>query len=537
IAPAIENARLFREVKQAEEENRRRLDLFWEAVGMLTLEDNADQALSNLVGVARELVGARYGALAVWNPDGGIARWIVSGLSLEEQRRIGTPPRGLGVLGLVREEGKALRLADVSTHPRAHGFPPGHPPVKGFLGIPIAVKGRSHGALYLANKQDASGFSEDDELLLSLLALLAGVLLDNAALYEDVVHERGALAAIQSSMAEGLVVLDSGGRIAYFNQAASSLLNLSIEEAVGKPIEEVIRRKAPDFESPEASKALVGLVKSDPGASGFVEVALTRPQRRDLVATSFPILSELGEKMAGLLLRDVTLEREDERHRDAFMSIASHELRIPLTSMLGFAELLLQRDPPRAVRKEWLSRIHGGTQRLIAIVDDLLSIARIQLGKLTLNIEEVSLADVVEEALALIKLGADSHSFLVDIPSDLPPVYADGARLRQVLLNLLDNAVKYSPEGGRITVSACYEPEHQRVVGSIADQGIGLSPEDQEGLFTTFHRVLRPEVERVRGTGLGLYIVKELVGSMKGEVWVESELGKGSAFSFSLPIA
>ncbi|MFQ5872430.1 MAG: GAF domain-containing protein, partial [Dehalococcoidia bacterium] len=531
----LANASLNQELQSTLEENRRRLDSFHLIARMLALEDNPDQTFRDLADTARQLVRARFAALAIFDPDGGIVKWTASGVSPEEERRIGAPPKGLGVLGLIKDEGKTLRLADVSAHPRAHGFPPGHPPMKSFLGTPIAIEGQWTGAFYVANREGASEFSEDDERLLNLMAVLAGALLDNANLYQSMAQKHSTLAAIQSSMTEGLAVVDSDGRVAYFNQSASSLLDLSAEEAVGRPLAEVIHQKSPDFESPETLEAMLSLVDGASDTPGTIEVALTQPHRRDLVVASFPILPRLGDRMTGLLLRDVTQERDHERRRDAFVSIASHELRTPMTTIMGFSELLLHRAPPAGTRKDWLRRIHKDSQRLTAVVDDLLNVSRIQTGKLSLNIEPITLSEVAEEALADIRPSTDKHEFYLEIPSDLPATLADATKLGQVFTNLLDNAVKYSPKGGRITISARHHPKQERVVVGVADQGIGISRKDQEQLFTTFHRIRRPEIEGIRGTGLGLYIVKELTRLMKGEVWLESELDKGSTFFFSLP--
>ncbi len=222
---------------------------------------------------------------------------------------------------------------------------------------------------------------------------------------------------------------------------------------------------------------------------------------------------------------------------DAFISISSHELRTPMTVILGFSELLLQQDPPERIRKEWLNHIHSEMLRLSAIVDDTLNVSRIQSGRLKLTLEPVRMHEVIEQALMSTRAMDERHQFVVEASPDTPPVMADRDKVAQVLINLLSNAVKYSPRGGRVTVAARHEPARGRVVISVADQGVGIAPDDQRRLFTTFHRIHRPETEGVRGTGLGLYIVKGLVELMQGEVWFESELNKGTTFHFSLPVS
>ena len=226
---------------------------------------------------------------------------------------------------------------------------------------------------------------------------------------------------------------------------------------------------------------------------------------------------------------------ELEERRNAFVSIASHELRTPMTTIMGFSELLLKREAPEATRQDWLERIYQNSQILSAIVDDMLDVSRIQSGKLAIDLQHVQLENLIDEVLAGIREDANSHEFAVDVPQDTPEVVADKEKLSQVVINLLTNAVKYSPDGGSVTISAHHEDENERVVVAVADQGMGIAAEERDRLFNTFHRIRRPETEGIRGTGLGLSIVKGLVVMMRGDVWVESEINKGSKFFFTVP--
>ena len=251
------------------------------------------------------------------------------------------------------------------------------------------------------------------------------------------------------------------------------------------------------------------------------------------------LLRAIGDGLGVLLENtrlneEITLNQELERRRNEFISVASHELRTPMTIIMGFSELLLRADPPAAVGRQWLERINQDSRKLSAIVDDLLNVSRIQSGTLTVNLEQLPLCEAINEASEDITLTTDKHQFSVDIPPETPQVVADPDKLAQVLRNLLDNAVKYSPEGGRVEISAAYRPELARVVVSVTDQGIGITEPDQRSLYTTFQRIHRPETAGISGTGLGLYIVKELVHLMSGEVSMESRLNEGSRFSFSL---
>jgi signal transduction histidine kinase len=233
---------------------------------------------------------------------------------------------------------------------------------------------------------------------------------------------------------------------------------------------------------------------------------------------------------SSILNRDVSL-------RDTFVSIASHELRTPLTSIVGYADLLVRKDPPTDTRRQWLKNILDNSQKIADMVDELLNVSRIQSGKINLKISEVDLNELVDDRLPLHIESTSKHNFMLELPENLPPVRVDRDKSGQIISNLVSNAVKYSPQGGSITVSACPDFERNRVVISVKDQGIGIAEEDLQTLFKTFHRIQRKETSGVRGSGLGLYIVKEWIEAMGGEVWVTSEMNKGSTFFVSFPIA
>jgi signal transduction histidine kinase len=232
---------------------------------------------------------------------------------------------------------------------------------------------------------------------------------------------------------------------------------------------------------------------------------------------------------SAMLIRDVSM-------RDTFVSIASHELRTPLTAIMGYSDLLLRRDPPDATRKKWLKTIFDNSQRITVMANDLLNVTRIQSGKITLELERLKLSDMLIEQIDIAREFTDKHEFIVDIEPDLPNVIVDRDKFGQVVANLLNNAVKYSPNGGRITISAHFNPSQNCVVVSFTDEGIGISAEDMSLLFTTFHRIQRSETHGIRGSGLGLFIAKEWTEAMGGKIWVESEVNKGSTFFVTILI-
>lgn len=234
--------------------------------------------------------------------------------------------------------------------------------------------------------------------------------------------------------------------------------------------------------------------------------------------------------------QDALMLREVDRVKNNFMSMAAHELRTPLTTLFGFSELLLTREVPPDQQRRWLESIYGETRRLTALVDDLLNVARIESGKLAVQTERLNAAQVVVDAVQSLGGVSAKHTLSVQLPPGLPDIRGDQDKLVQVMNNLLSNAMKYSPAGGQVIVTARLAPDGANVEFGVRDHGIGIAPEDQVRLFSTFYRVRRRETERVPGTGLGLYIVKSLVELMGGRVWLDSAVGKGSAFTFTVPL-
>ena len=515
----VEHARLYQEITNQLEEGKSRLEAFRAAASRLALEADPDQALDHLLDVATSVVDAEYGVVAVWRGDSRRPTLIAQGA-----RSPAAPPKAvLDALQLAREQAGTVRFD-------GH-FPNTDAPViggRGGLGgalcVPFYCKDGQTGALAVFGAHDKHGFTEGDERHLSLFSALTGIMLDNIRLYGAQAQERGTLTAIQTSMTEGLVVLDPYGKVRYYNEAAELLIGVPVKRVAGKRFAEFIAKRSDIFQNPGEVSELAALIGDQDAVPVTITLTLSRPEHREVGITLFPIASGRDERMMGMLLRDVTEERELERRRDTFVSVASHELRTPMTTILGFSELLLTREPSPEVRDSWLRLIHQDSKQVTAIVDDMLNVARIQSGHMLVEPENVDVLEVAKEVTEGLCGTTLAHALNVEINGAHPCAMADRFKLAQVLGNLLENAVKYTPGGGTVTIRA------------VTDQGIGISPEDSERLFTTFHRIRRLETEKIRGTGLGLYIVKALVELMGGEVWLASRLNEGTTFFFSLPM-
>ncbi len=239
------------------------------------------------------------------------------------------------------------------------------------------------------------------------------------------------------------------------------------------------------------------------------------------------------------VFRDITAEVEADRAKSEFISTVSHELRTPMTSIKGYADLLAlgMAGPLSDQQKHFIQIIRNNAERMVALVNDLLDISRIESGRLQLELRALYIHEVVDQVVTALQPRAQNKNLIltVDVSRDLPPVWGDSNRVAQILTNLISNAIQYTPPGGRITVSARASGDMLEV--SVADTGIGISKEDQKKIFDRFFRANDPLVQETPGTGLGLPITASLVQMHGGQIWVESELGEGSTFTFTLPLA
>jgi len=232
-------------------------------------------------------------------------------------------------------------------------------------------------------------------------------------------------------------------------------------------------------------------------------------------------------------LRDVTRESEAERMRTALVSTVSHELRSPLTAIKGYVDSLLDGGPwDEATQREFLEIIAVSAEKLAVLVDNLLDAAKLEAGVLRMEMEPVRVERIAQQVLDHRRRLAPSHDLRLEVDGDLPLAEADPVRLEQVLANLVDNAIKYSPQGGAITVRVS---AGDRITVRVSDEGIGITPEEAERLFERFYRVDNGLARSTKGVGLGLYICKSLIEGHGGRIWVESNPGRGSTFAFILP--
>jgi two-component system phosphate regulon sensor histidine kinase PhoR len=364
------------------------------------------------------------------------------------------------------------------------------------------------------------------------LADLAAAVGDTVAQLGQTIHtltdERNRSAAILGSMVEGVAVVGGDERILYCNQAFEQILELPQGSSQGKKLVEGLRQA-------ELVSAVRQVLPGGDEVTGEVEVGTVR--RRSFSVTAAPVRAAEASS-AVLVLHDITELRRLERVRRDFVANVSHEFKTPLTAIQGFAETLLGGAlDDKANRKRFVEIIREHAQRLARLTDDLLKLSRIEAGRLDLESRPVSVAGLVNGCVETARLKAESRGLrlAVELPEGLPPVRGDAVQLDEVLLNLIDNALQYTPSGGRIDVTA-YSNGHE-VIFTVADTGIGIPESDLERIFERFYRVDAARSREAGGTGLGLSIARHIVDAHGGRIWVESAVGQGSRFRFSIDAA
>lgn len=436
-------------------------------------------------------------------------------------------PAGGWLSGDVLQSGAPVALAQAGDDERLRGLDPmlqaGH---AAFLGVPVGgSEGTALGVLAVYASAPREWREEEIEALLAVAASTSAALA-NAELYQRVALERERSVAILANIAEGIVAVDRDGNVVLWNSAAEVITGVPASVALGRAPVDVLQRS---LESP------------DEGARGDRLVPIMRGREEVWLSVTEAVMRDPLGAVAGRIFafRDISSDRLVEQVKSDFVSTVSHELRTPLTSIYGFAETLLRQDVMfgEEERETFLRYIASESQRLTSIVDTLLNVARLDTGDLQVNLAETDVRDVVGQVLDTVSgTEVNGHRFVVDLPEEPLTARADPEKLRQVCSILVENALRYSPDGGTVTVGATLRQNTVEV--SVADEGIGIPQSDQEQIFRKFYRGSDAELRAGSGgTGLGLFIARGLVTAMGGRIWVSSREGEGSRFSFELPAA
>ncbi len=479
-----------------------------------------------LLEKAVELVGADIGVLSLREEDGSFRVRAHQGLDSDYAGRSFRP--GEYYAGKAAASGEPLRLARVEPrHAGAWGEDMRGP--LSYLAVPITWRGMTTGVLEVAISPGERSFGDDDQRLLSLFASQAAIALENANLYRMMSEDQRRTQAMLYSIADGVIAVNNEARVILVNSAAERILNLPpfpyVEQ---RHVKEVIRIPA---------LANLFLRSLNSGKEMAEEIRLEGPERKVLEVETSLIEAEPGDSLGIIaIIRDVTTLRELEQAKSDFVSTVSHELRTPLTSIKAYTATLRRRDVDfdEETRQQFLGIIEEETDRLTRLISDLLDVSRIESGRLELKKREFDMVKLAEIVMGKLESQSPRHVLTLIPECETARVLADPDKIEQVLVNLLDNAIKYSPRGGEVRVNI--SRQHRMVRCSVTDPGVGIPPEHLPHVFEKFHRVDNRSTREVYGTGLGLYVSKSIVEAHGGNIWVESEPGKGSTFHFTLPL-
>jgi PAS domain S-box-containing protein len=553
VAGAVENARLFDEAQQRLKEvstiNR---------ISQALVSQLEPEALMELVGEKlRENFKVESIYIALLDQRTNLIHfpyYFENGQWIDWKD---TLPYGQGMTSAVMERRQPILInADWERHAPEYGalYPEGDP-AKSSLGVPILVGDRAVGMISLQSYTRENVFTEADVRLLTTLAATVGVVLENARLFKETQRQKQYFESLVINSPTAIVTVDLEGRVVSWNPAAERLFGYSEMEVIGRRLADLVARTEETH-----SEALHYFQRTAQGQGVHV---ITRRTRRDGTPVDVELLAVpvlVGGEQLGMLAiyHDIT-ELQQARQaaeaasqaKSAFLATTSHELRTPLTSVLGFAKLIKRRfaevivpavasDDPKVQRAiqqagENLDIIAGEAERLTTLINNLLDLAKIEAGKVEWHMQAVAPREIIDRAVAATASLFEAKKLqpVVEVEAVLPEVVGDRDRLIQVVINLLANAVKFT-ERGSVTCRARRDNGYIRI--SVTDTGIGIDRKDHARVFEQFVQVGDTLTAKPQGTGLGLPICREIVEHHGGRIWVESEPGKGSTFSFTLPI-
>lgn len=415
-------------------------------------------------------------------------------------------------------------------------------PLGQVVGLPLLFEEKLLGIIYLFRSEYA--FTRMDWQFLQGFAHQAAIAVRNARLYHQLETERSRLATIIENSADGILILDVNRHVVVINQALAAMVGMSPEDAVGRFCHEVLALdnvQGDDLcqDSDEDGLLSVGGVRC--------EGDLIRPGggRITVSVTYTPLHDDETGRLVNIIvnIHDITRFREEEEMKSTFTSMISHELKTPVALIKGYAQTLARPDAEwdSVTARQGLEVIEEEADRLESLINNLLDVSRIQASGLRLDYADVDIEDLARKVAEAYRTQTEEHQIEQDFPNRLPLIWGDAERLRQVLTNLISNAIKYSPAGGVIRVGGWTDTVserdgEQRVILYVADQGIGIPKDELLHVFDQFYRVDSSLRRTTAGAGIGLFLSKAIVEAHRGEIWVRSEHDRGSTFFVAIPL-
>jgi signal transduction histidine kinase/GAF domain-containing protein len=547
-AVAIDNADLYATMEQrvrhatsdlarGAEELRRardRAEVLYQLARALSLTLDERQVLEWTLRLVAGSIGADRGGIMLVEPVGGrlLYRTTLERHSFDRQ---GVLERGQGLAGWVLANREPAIVADTTRDPRWQVRSRFDAEPRSVLAVPLMQEREAMGVLLLIHS-DVGHFSAEHAQIATAAAAQAAAALIKAQLHRYVSEQSERLAvvarqreeeasklmAVLRSIGDGVVVSDRHGLVRIINPATEAILGIRAEAFLGRPLATL------------------------PGVPADIEAAAAEERMRKFIAGERTLRAHCaavhashGEPLGSVVVyHDLTREQTADRLKSELVATVSHELRTPMTSIRGYVDMLLlgtfgelpehQREP--------LQVIKGNVVRLVLLIEELLDLSRAEAGEVKLRTEGVDVGGLLQEIGAGLagQFGERRVDLTLDLPAGLPPARADRQRLEQIAVNLIGNACKYTPRGGKVRVALRNGGDELRV--DVQDTGVGIPDEAKPHIFTPFYRADNPLRDEVGGTGLGLSITRKLVELHGGRIWFESQVNQGSTFSFTLPV-
>jgi PAS domain S-box-containing protein len=548
-ALAIRNARLF----EAAERRRREAESITEIGHLLSQSLNPEEIGQHVAEQIHDLL--RASSASIFRLAAAAQELTVlatAGATTRVWDKHHTLPWGIGVVGYSVKQHESVLTLDVLNDPRFILTPDVRARIeqtqlRAVLCVPLVVKDRLIGALTVADRPGRE-FDDDDLQLAQTVADQAALALGNAQHYEDARHTRDFLQSIAAQSLDVIITTDEYGRITYLSPAAEKLLGYHASETLGTPIAHYYRQGKREARAVMRQLKTAGHIKSYETSfrasnGAWIDFSVSMSVLRDVHNTVMGTLG-IGKDITDHKRAEADLQRAKEcaeaasQSKSEFLANMSHEIRTPMNGVIGMTELLLN-TPLSSMQREYADTVRHSANSLLTIINDILDFSKIEAGKLTLQPDVFSIRDILKNTLKPLILRANEKHIrlLYDVQPDVPDaLIGDTGRLCQILVNLVGNGIKFTAEGEVAVHIALESMTEQEVIlhFAVRDTGIGIDSSQHRDVFEAFTQADSSTTRRFGGTGLGLAISRQLVGMMKGELWVESALGQGSTFHFTV---
>jgi two-component system NtrC family sensor kinase len=472
---------------------------------------NLNNVLTSVVDIAVDLTNAEEGSLLLLDETTSELYIRASRNFQEEFVRTFRLPTEDTLAGAVLQSGEPMLIDENTPQKIKTSYL-----VYSLIYVPIQIGGQVIGVLGVDNRSKSKAFNQRDVKLLSAIAEYAATAIENARLYTSSVLERNKLETLLTRIHDGVIVFDQERKLVLVNQVAESAFNLS-GHLTGQLFQNV-------FTDPD----LLQLVEdAENNRFNRAELPIKDGRVFNVQITAIP---DVG---LAITMNDITYLKKMDEIKSDFVNAISHDLRSPLTAIMGYIDLIDRVGPLNKTQQEFIARVQTSTQSITSLVDDLLNLGKIESGFDGHN-EKIYLGQLIKFIVDGFQYRIIEKRFniVLNLPSEMPPVFANPSQLRQVIENLLDNAFKYTPPGGKIVVQA--KVEQNQIILEVKDSGIGISPIDLPHVFDKFYRA--GNVGSINGTGLGLAIVKSIIDNHQGRIWVESAPGEGTTVTVVMPV-